>query len=81
MVTHFSVRVVFHFLLVPIELHQQVVIALLLVLHVRLVIHTCSHLHHVLSYDGLHLQRIEELLVVEHVAHGLLVVLNLAELD
>ena len=38
-------------------------------------------MHHVLSYDGLHLQRIEELLVVEHVAHGLLVVLNLAELD
>ena len=60
---------------------QQVIVALLLELDVSLIIHTCLQVHHVFADDRLHLQRIEVLLVIEHITHGLLVVLHLAELN
>jgi len=63
------------------QLCQRVFIPLLLILDKCLVLHGCLKVHHVLANDGLHLHGIEVLLVVQHVAHRLLVILNLLKLD
>lgn len=62
------------------KLCQRVFIPLLLILDKCLVLHGCLKVHHVLTNDGLHLHGVEVLLVVQHIAHRLLVIFNLLKL-
>ena len=81
MVIHFLVWRIFHLCFLHTEFNQQVIVTLLLELDVSLIIHTCLQVHHVFADDRLHLQRVEVLLVIEHITHCLLVIFHLAELD
>jgi hypothetical protein len=62
-------------LLLLLELLDQLFIALLLILHEALVIRSRIQIHHVLSYDSLHLQWIEVLLIGHNIPDSLLGVL------
>lgn len=77
---HVVVRLAKRFLLMTLQVFEQLVVALLGVLDIRLVLHRRFQLHHVLPNDRLHLQRIEVLLIVQHVTQGVLVILDLLEL-
>ena len=62
-------------LLLLLELLDQLFIALLLILHEALIIGGRIQIHHVLTYDPLHLQRIEVLLIGHDIPNSLLGVL------
>ena len=80
MIHHFPIWLALCSVLRGLQVSEQLVVVLLLVLHVRLITHRCLQIHHVLTNDSLHLERIEMLLVVDHIAQGVLVILDLSEL-
>lgn len=81
MVLHLLVRHALVLSLAFAQVLQHLLVLLLRVLHVGLVTHGRIQVHHVLADQRLHLQRVEELLVVHHVTECLLVLLDLGELD
>ena len=69
------------FLLVLLKFFKHRVILLLRVLHVSLVLVGCFQLHHVLSDESLHLERVKVLLIIKHVSQRMLVILHFFKLD
>ena len=80
MVLHLLVRHAPVLFLALAQVLEHPLVLLLRVLHVGLVTHGRIQVHHVLADQSLHLQRVEELLIVHHVAQSLLVLFNLSKL-